>query len=122
MKKILIVDDEPNIVMALEYAFRKEGLEVFIARNGAEALETMKIHKPNLVLMDIMMPLVNGFETLAQMKKDDSLKHIKVVLISAKNKATDMEQGLSLGADDYITKPFSVKKLISRVSELMLED
>ena len=122
MKKILIVDDEPNIVMALEYAFRKEKFEVLIARNGGEAFELMKEHVPEMVVMDIMMPLVNGYETLKMMKQEDRLKEIKVILLSAKNKATDIEYGLKLGAEDYITKPFSVKKLINRVHELMPEE
>lgn len=119
MKKVLIVDDEPNIVMALEYAFRKEKFEVLIARNGGEAFELMKEHVPEMVVMDIMMPLVNGYETLKMMKQEKQLKDIKVILLSAKNKTTDIEYGLKLGANDYITKPFSVKKLINRVHELM---
>ena len=118
-KKILIVDDEPNIVMSLEYTFKKQGVEVFIARDGSEALEILKHHIPNVVLLDIMMPNVDGFQTLTQIKNTDSLKDTKVVFLTAKNKASDIEKGLKLGADKYLTKPFSVKKIVSEILELV---
>ncbi|WP_179335103.1 response regulator [Winogradskyella costae] len=118
-KKILIVDDEPNIVMSLEYTFKKQGFEVFIARDGSEALEILKDHTPNVVLLDIMMPNVDGYQTLTFIKESESLKHIKVVFLTAKNKASDVEKGLKLGADKYLTKPFSVKKIVSEILELV---
>ena len=117
--KILIVDDEPSIVMALEYAFKKQGFEVFIARDGSEALEILKHHIPNVVLLDIMMPNVDGYQTLTHIKNIDSLKDTKVVFLTAKNKASDIEKGLKLGADKYLTKPFSVKKIVSEILELV---
>lgn len=119
MKKILIVDDEPNIVMSLEYTFKKKNFEVFIARDGIEALQIAEENIPDIILLDIMMPNVDGYETLRLLKKDKKLQHIKVVFLSAKNKALDIEKGLSLGADKYVTKPFSVKKLITQVEELV---
>ncbi|SHJ07796.1 response regulator transcription factor [Aquimarina spongiae] len=119
MKKILIVDDEPNIVMSLEYAFKKKNFEVYIARDGSEALQIAKEKTPDLVLLDIMMPNVDGYETLKEIKNDKNLEHTKVVFLSAKNKATDIEKGLKLGADKYLTKPFSVKKLVAEINELL---
>ncbi|MEM6685289.1 MAG: response regulator [Bacteroidota bacterium] len=119
MKKILIVDDEPNIVMSLEYAFKKQQFEVFIARDGSEALEILQHQIPNVVLLDIMMPNVDGYQTLTKIRENDSLQHTKVVFLTAKNKASDIEKGLQLGADKYLTKPFSVKKIVSEILELV---
>ncbi|WP_055446295.1 response regulator transcription factor [Lacinutrix mariniflava] len=118
-KKILIVDDEPNIVMSLEYTFKKQDFEVFIARDGSEALEILKHHIPNVVLLDVMMPNVDGYQTLKHIKNTDSLKDTKVVFLTAKNKASDIEKGLKLGADKYLTKPFSIKKIVSEILELV---
>ena len=118
MKKILIVDDEPNIVMSLEYTFKKNNFEVFIARDGQEALDILKKQLPDVIILDVMMPMVDGFATLEQIKNDTRLKHTKVIFLSAKNKEKDIEKGLSLGADLYMTKPFSVKKLVEHVNEL----
>jgi len=119
MKKILIVDDEPNIVMSLEYTFKKNNFEVFIARDGQEALDILTRQLPDIIILDIMMPLVDGFETLQQIKKNDQLSHCKVVFLSAKNKESDIEKGLALGADAYLTKPFSIKKVVEQVNELL---
>ncbi len=119
MPKILIVDDEPNIVMTLEYAFKKINFEVFIARDGSEALSILENHVPDAVLLDIMMPNVDGYETLEAIKKNDALQNTKVVFVTAKNKASDIEKGLKMGADRYITKPFSVKKIVSEIQELL---
>ncbi len=117
--KILIVDDEPNIVMSLEYAFKKKGFEVFIARDGSEALGILKSNIPNIVLLDIMMPNIDGYQTLKYIKDTKSLEDTKVVFLTAKNKASDIEKGLKLGADKYLVKPFSVKKIVSEIMELM---
>lgn len=119
MKKILIVDDEPNIVMTLEYTFKKSNYEVFIARDGQEALDILKTNFPDVIILDIMMPMVDGFATLEQIRKDDNLQHTKVMFLSAKNKESDIEKGLELGADAYMTKPFSIKKVIEKVEELL---
>ncbi|PKH67053.1 response regulator [Flavobacterium sp. ALD4] len=119
MKKILIVDDEPNIVMSLEYTFKKNNFEVFIARDGQEALDILEKQLPDVIILDVMMPMVDGFATLEQIKNDERLQHCKVIFLSAKNKEKDIEKGLSLGANLYVTKPFSIKKLVEQVQELI---
>ncbi|SDX01920.1 response regulator transcription factor [Flavobacterium degerlachei] len=119
MKKILIVDDEPNIVMSLEYTFKKNNFEVFIARDGQEALDILNNQLPDIIILDVMMPMVDGFATLEQIKKDERLQHCKVIFLSAKNKEKDIEKGLSLGANLYVVKPFSLKKLVEQVQNLI---
>ena len=119
MKKILIVDDEPNIVMTLEYAFKKKDFEVYIARDGGEALQILEKNIPDVVLLDIMMPNVDGYQTLKHIRNTEVLKSTKVVFLTAKNKESDIEKGIQLGADKYLTKPFSVKKIVSEILGLL---
>ena len=119
MSKILIVDDEPNIVMTLEYAFQKRGHEVFIARDGIEALDLINQETIEAMVLDIMMPQVDGYETIHRVKNNPELNDMKIIFLSAKNKDEDIERGLALGADQYFTKPFSVKKLIAAVETLL---
>lgn len=118
-RKILIVDDEPNIVMSLEYAFKKKEFEVFVARDGTEALEIAEKQLPDVILLDIMMPQMDGYETLRLLRSNIQLRHTKIVFLSAKNKLGDMQKGIQLGADSYMTKPFSVKKVIQGVENLI---
>lgn len=120
MKKILLVDDEPNIIMSLEYTFKKQNFEVFIARDGQEALEILKTEQPDLIILDIMMPNVDGYATIESVKKNEKLSNCKVIFLSAKNKESDIEKGMQLGADAYMTKPFSIKKLVEQVNELLV--
>ena len=119
MKKILIADDEHKIIMTLEYTFRKAGYEVFIARDGSEVLELLKEETPDIILLDIMMPNVDGYTTLQEIKKQEKLNQSKVIFLSAKTNPADIEKGLSLGADAYVTKPYSIKKLVQQVEELL---
>ncbi|MFY7741333.1 MAG: response regulator transcription factor [Flavobacterium sp.] len=119
MKKILLVDDEPNIIMSLEYTFKKQNFEVFIARDGQEALDILKNEQPDLIILDIMMPNVDGYATIESVKKNEKLVNCKVIFLSAKNKESDIEKGMQLGADAYMTKPFSIKKLVEQVNELL---
>lgn len=119
MKKILLVDDEPNIIMSLEYTFKKQNFEVFIARDGQEALDILKTEQPDVIILDIMMPNVDGYATIESIKKNEKLTHCKVIFLSAKNKESDIEKGMQLGADAYMTKPFSIKKLVDQVNELL---
>ena len=119
MRRILIVDDEPNIVMSLEYIFKKENFEVFIARDGEEAIQIAEDKLPDVILLDIMMPNVDGYQVLKHLKNDSKLEDIKVIFLSAKNKVSDIELGLQLGADKYVSKPFSIKKLVKEVKQLL---
>jgi DNA-binding response OmpR family regulator len=119
MKKILIVDDEPNIVMSLEFAFQKQGYEVFIARDGSEALTIIRNNIPDLIILDVMMPQVDGYETIKHVKANPAFAKAKIIFLSAKSKPKDIEKGLSLGADSYFTKPFSIKSLITAVDNLL---
>ncbi|WP_299261577.1 response regulator [uncultured Aquimarina sp.] len=118
-KKILIVDDEPNIVMSLEYSFKKQDFEVYIARDGSEAIHILETHIPNVILLDIMMPNVDGYKTLKHIRANPKTKDIKVVFLTAKNKSSDIEKGLEMGVDKYLTKPFSIKKIIAEIRTLI---
>ncbi len=119
MKKILIVDDEPNIVMSLEYVFKKEEFEVFIARDAAEAIEIVENNGIDIIILDIMMPNIDGFKALKYLKADHGLSKIKIIVLSAKNKVSDIELGLQFGVDKYVSKPFSTKKIVNEVKELL---
>ena len=119
MKKILIADDEHKIVMTLEYAFRRAGYQIFIARDGHEVLELLSNEKPDLILLDVMMPNLDGFSTIEEIKKKKEYDHIKIIFLSAKTGEKDIIKGLELGADAYITKPYSIKKLQEKVQELL---
>ena len=119
MRKILLVDDEPNIIMSLEYTFKKNNFEVFIARDGQEAIDILKNELPDIIILDVMMPHVDGYATLELIKKNEKMASCKVIFLSAKNKESDIEKGMQLGADAYVTKPFSVKKLVEQVNELL---
>jgi DNA-binding response OmpR family regulator len=120
MKKILLVDDEPNIIMALEYALRKNDYDIFIARDGEEAISLLENLEPDLVILDIMMPKVDGYEVLTHLKENDKFKNTtQSIIISAKQKENDVQKALNLGAKNYIKKPFSMKKLVNTVNELL---
>lgn len=114
--KILIADDEKGITNPLVYAFRREGFEVEAAYDGDEALEKIKSFKPHVVLLDINMPKLTGFEIL---KKVSSSHKIGIIFLTAKNDISDRVIGLELGADDYITKPFDIREVIARVNSLL---
>lgn len=121
MEKILIVDDEPNILLSLEFLMKKKGYEVFIARDGKEALDIIDKTIPNLVVLDIMMPEVDGYEVCKYIKTKPKFSNSKVIFLSAKIKEEEIQKGLALGADDYLTKPFSTRKLMQKITELLLE-
>lgn len=120
-RKILIVDDEPNIVMSLEYAFKKQGYEVYIARDGQEAVQAASANVPDAIILDVLMPRMDGFETLTVIRSLPELADCKVVLLTAKTKNEDIARGMERGADEYLTKPFPVRKLIQTV-HVLLED
>ena len=117
--KVLIADDEPNIVVSLEFLMKREGHQVLVARDGAQALATIRRERPDLVLLDVMMPGLTGFEVCQQVRADESLAGIKILLLTAKGRDTDVAQGMGLGADGYMTKPFSTKDLAARVRQML---
>jgi len=117
--KILIADDEPNIVVSLEFLMKREGHDVSIARDGRQALDLIRSLRPDLVLLDVMMPFMSGFEVLQAVRGDDAIAATPILLLSAKGRDTDIAKGLALGADAYLTKPFSTRELAERV-RLML--
>ena len=114
------MDDEPNILLSLDFLFKKKGYEVFIARNGREAKELLIEHKPDITLLDIMMPEVDGYEVCSFIRSNELIKDIGVIFLSAKSKKTDMEKGIELGADAYMTKPFSTRELTEKVREVLI--
>jgi DNA-binding response OmpR family regulator len=118
-KKILIVDDEPNIVLSLDYLVRKKGYTPFIARNGSEALSIAHAEIPDLILLDIMMPDIDGYEVCQTLKSDERFAATKIIFLSAKSKKEDIDKGLQMGADKYFTKPFSTKQLLQEMVDLL---
>jgi DNA-binding response OmpR family regulator len=117
--KILVVDDEVYIVHILDFSLGMEGYDVVTALDGEQALEKVKLEKPDLIVLDIMMPKLDGYETCKQLKSDPATRHIPVILLSAKGRNVDQKVGFEVGADDYITKPFSPRKLVERVNALL---
>ncbi len=117
--KILIVDDEPNIVISLEYLMQREGFEVSIARDGAQAIEAIERNPPDLVLLDVMMPGKTGFEVCQHVRSIDQLRGVIIVMLTAKGRETDVAKGLALGANAYVTKPFSTRDLVAQVRTLL---
>jgi two-component system, OmpR family, alkaline phosphatase synthesis response regulator PhoP len=117
--KILVVDDEIYIVHILDFSLGMEGYEVITALDGEQALERMKVEKPDLVVLDIMMPKLDGYEVCKSIKSNPSTKQTPVILLSAKGRNVDQKLGFDVGADDYITKPFSPRKLVERINQLL---
>jgi len=120
-RKILIVDDEPNIVAALEFLLQRSGYTVFSAQDGEAALEQVERHLPDLVLLDVMMSKKSGYEVCQRMRERADWQHIKIIMLSAKGREAEISKGLSLGADFYVTKPFSTKDLVAKIGELLGE-
>ena len=117
--KILVVDDDPYILMSLEFLMRKNGFDVIIARNGAETLELLEQNNLDVVLLDIMMPDIDGYAICKLIKSSEKHKDCKVVFISAKSKELDIQKGYDLGAELYITKPFSNKDILNKITALL---
>ena len=118
-KKILVVDDEPNVVRTLTFVLNKEGYEVSSAANGEEAIAKVHESKPSLMFLDVMMPKKNGYEVCQELKSDSSFNDIHIVMLSAKGQEGDKEKALTLGANEFMTKPFSPLGVIGRVKELL---
>lgn len=120
-KRVLIVDDEPNILISLEFLMKREGYEVQVARDGEEGLAAASAWRPDLILLDVMMPRKNGFDVCQAIRADPELAHTCIVMLTAKGRDTDVTKGLALGANAYITKPFATKDLVQRVRDLLGE-
>lgn len=119
--KILIADDEPNILISLEFLMKREGYEVVVARDGHEALQAIERERPALVLLDVMMPVKTGFDVCHEVRASESLRETLILMLTAKGRDTDVAKGLALGANAYMTKPFSTKELVQKVREMLGE-
>ena len=118
-KHVLVVDDEPNIVLSLEFLMKREGYAVATAADGDAALKAVDTRKPDLILLDINMPRRNGFDVCQTLRADPEYKDVKIMMLTAKGRDVDQEKGLALGADDYVTKPFSTQEVVAKVAELL---
>jgi DNA-binding response OmpR family regulator len=120
-KKILIADDEPNIVVSLEFLMKQKGYAVKVVQSGEEALRAVGDFAPDLILLDVMMPRMSGYDLCQRVRENPAWQGIKIVMLSAKGRDIEVTKGLAVGADAYVTKPFSTKDLIARVQELLGE-
>ena len=118
-KKILVADDEPNIVISLEYLMKREGYTVLVARDGQEALDVIVRDRPDLVLLDVMMPKKTVYEVCQAVRAIDDLQATRILMLTAKGRDTDVAKGVALGADAYMTKPFSNRDLVRKVKDLL---
>lgn len=117
--KIVIADDEPNILISLEFLMQREGHEVHLARDGQQALDLLRRERPQLLLLDVMMPRKTGFEVCQEVRQDEQLKDTLILMLTAKGRETDVVKGLALGANAYMTKPFSTRELADKVRALL---
>lgn len=117
--KVLIADDEPNIVVSLEFMMKREGYDVLVARDGPEALAAIRREHPSLVLLDATMPGMTGFDVCEAVRADADLRDTRIVMLTAKGRETDVARGVGVGADVYVTKPFSTRDLVQTVRGLM---
>jgi DNA-binding response OmpR family regulator len=120
-KSVLVVDDEPNIVLSLEFLMRQSGFDVRVARDGDAALAAVEERVPDLILLDVMMPGRDGYEVCQTIRANPAWRKVRIIMLTAKSREVEQEKGLALGADDYVTKPFSTRDLVERV-KLMLTD
>ena len=117
--KILVVDDEPHIIRSLTFVLAREGYDVSSATDGEEAIKALKSLKPNLLLLDVMMPNKNGYEVCEDVRSNPDLSDIYIIMLTAKGQVGDKEKGLSVGANEFITKPFSPSQIVSRVNDIL---
>ena len=116
---VLVVEDEPNIVLSLQFLMKQAGFSVRVAEDGAKAIQELSKEIPDIVLLDIMLPKMDGFSVCEAIKADTKFKNVKIIMLSAKSRDADRKKALALGADDFVTKPFSTKDLGKRVKELL---
>lgn len=117
--KVLIIDDEEHIVELIRYNLENAGYDAVEAYNGVDGVKAAKNEKPTLILLDVMLPMMDGLEVCRKLRKDDTTKHIPIIMLTAKSEEIDKILGLELGADDYITKPFSVRELLARIKAVL---
>jgi DNA-binding response OmpR family regulator len=118
-KQVLIVDDEPNIVISLEFLLKREGYAVSVARDGQAGLDAIRASRPDLVVLDVMMPRLDGFAVLEAVRADPEIRETRILMLTAKGREADQKKGMGLGADAYMSKPFSTYELVDRVRELL---
>ncbi|MBL8473883.1 MAG: response regulator [Rhodocyclaceae bacterium] len=118
-KKVLIVDDEPNIVISIEFLMKREGFATVVAHDGEAALEKVAAERPDLVLLDVMMPRRNGYEVCQMLRANPDYAGLRIIMLTAKGRETEVAKGLALGADAYMTKPFATKDLVAQVRKLL---
>ena len=120
-RRIIIAEDEPNIVISLEFLLKQAGHDVSIARDGETALRLAREARPDLIVLDLMLPLVNGFEVCHRIREDPALRDTKVLMLTARGRQSEITRGLEAGANAYMTKPFATRDLLSAVAELLSE-
>ena len=118
-RRILIAEDEPSIVLSLEFLLREAGHEVFTATTGADALKLAQERKPDLIVLDVMLPVVNGFEVCRTLRADPDLRGTRILMLTARGREQEVARGLALGANAYITKPFGTRELMKVVEDLL---
>ena len=118
-KEILIVDDEPNVVVPIQFLMEQQGYRVMAAERGEDALDLIYHYKPDLVILDIMLPGIDGYEVCEIIRLDPNYRDVRVMFLTAKGREVDIAKGLALGADAYLTKPFSNDELVAKVKELL---
>jgi DNA-binding response OmpR family regulator len=118
-KRVLVVDDEPNIVMSLRFLMEREGFLVEVASTGQAAVAALDRAPADLVLLDVMMPELDGFEVCQRIRSNPAWRDTKVVMLTAKGRDVERDKGLALGADDYVTKPFSTRDLVAKVKQML---
>ena len=118
-KEILIVDDEPDVVVPIQFLMEKQGYRVMAAERGEDALDLIYHYKPDLVILDIMLPGIDGYEVCEIIRLDLNYRDVKIMFLTAKGREVDITKGLALGADAYLTKPFSNDELVAKVKELL---
>lgn len=118
-KKILIADDNENIKDALSYLLEDEGYEILLAKDGEDALQKVREFRPHMLLLDIMMPRINGYEVCRAIKNDPEMKNIYVIMLTARGQAIEQERGKEVGADEYIIKPFNPIEILSKIKNIL---
>jgi DNA-binding response OmpR family regulator len=120
-KKVLIADDEPNIVASLEFLMKQAGYEVRVANSGDEAFEAVRTFAPDLILLDVMMPRMSGYDLCQKVRENAAWQGIRIIMLSAKGRDVEVTKGMAVGADAYVTKPFSTRELVAKVHDMLGE-